>query len=178
MRAYADLLGIDADRVLVGGASAGGGLAATVAQRSHDEGVRLLGQALVYPMLDDRTVLRDDHGGRGRFLWTPAANRFGWSAYLGHQPRLPGAARYASAARRPDLDGLPAAWLGVGDLDLLYDEGVAYADRLTASGVPCELIAVPGMYHGADAVAARALSMKTFRASMLNFIRTQLGQAD
>jgi acetyl esterase/lipase len=178
MRANADTLGIDADRIVVGGASAGGGLAATVAQRSHDDGVRLRGQALVYPMLDDRTVLCADHGGRGRFLWTPAANRFGWTAYLGHGPRMSDAPGYASAARRPDLEGLPPAWLGVGDLDLLHDEGVAYADRLAVSGVPCELITVPGMYHGADVIAARSLSMKTFRASMLNFMRAQLGQAD
>ncbi|KUI29510.1 alpha/beta hydrolase [Mycobacterium sp. IS-1742] len=174
MRANAGTLGIDADRIVVGGASAGGGLAATVAQRSHDEGVRLRGQALVYPMLDDRTVLREDHAGRGRFVWTPASSRFGWTSYLGHEPRMSDVPEYAAAARRPDLDGLPPAWLGVGELDLLHDEGVAYAERLRAAGVPCELITVPGMYHAADAVAARALSMKTFRASMLNFMRAQL----
>ncbi|KUI21701.1 alpha/beta hydrolase [Mycobacterium sp. IS-1496] len=174
MRANAATLGIDADRIVVGGASAGGGLAATVAQRSHDQGVRLRGQALVYPMLDDRTVLRDDHAGRGRFVWTPASNRFGWTSYLGHEPRVSDAPEYAAAARRHDQGGLPPAWLGVGELDLLYDEGVDYAERLTAGGVPCELITVPGMYHAADAIAARALSMKTFRASMLNFMRAQL----
>jgi acetyl esterase/lipase len=60
MRANADELGIDPDRIAVVGASAGGGLAAAVAQRSHDEGIRLRAQVLVYPMLDDRTTLRAD----------------------------------------------------------------------------------------------------------------------
>ena len=66
MREHADELGIDADRIAVTGASAGGGLAAAVAQRSHDEGIAFRAQALIYPMLDDRAVLRDDHEGRGR----------------------------------------------------------------------------------------------------------------
>ena len=69
MREHADELGIDADRIAVTGISAGGGLAAAVAQRSHDEGIVLRAQGLVYPMLDDRTVLNDDAEGRGRIVW-------------------------------------------------------------------------------------------------------------
>ena len=68
MRAHAEELGIDPDRIAVMGASAGGGLAAAVAQLTHDEGIPLRAQVLAYPMLDDRTALRDDHAGRGRFL--------------------------------------------------------------------------------------------------------------
>ena len=65
MRANADELGIDPDRIAVVGASAGGGLAAAVAQRCHDEGIPLRAQVLVYPMLDDRTALRS----RSRRTW-------------------------------------------------------------------------------------------------------------
>ena len=72
MRENADDLGIDADRIAVTGISSGGGLAAAVGQRSHDEGIALRAQALLYPMLDDRTVLRDDHEGRGQLVWTLA----------------------------------------------------------------------------------------------------------
>ena len=71
MRDNADELGIDPDRIAVTGSSAGGGLTAAVAQRAHDEGIRLRAQAMAYPMLDDRTVLRDDHGGRGRLPCGP-----------------------------------------------------------------------------------------------------------
>jgi acetyl esterase/lipase len=174
MRANADELGIDADRIAVMGASAGGGLAAAVAQRSHDEGIPLRAQVLVYPMIDDRAALRDDHSGRGRFLWTPAANRFGWTAYLGREPRMSDAPEYAAPARRTDLTGLPRAWVGVGELDLFYDEDVDYAERLRASGVPCELITVPGMYHGADGLASKAQSMKDFRRGMTEHLRNYL----
>ncbi|MFY9916924.1 MAG: alpha/beta hydrolase [Mycobacterium sp.] len=173
MRDRADELGIDADRIAVAGSSAGGGLSAAVAQRSSDEGIDLRAQALVYPMMDDRTALRD-HGGRGKFMWTPASSRWAWTAYLGREPQASAAPEYAAPARRTDLSGLPPAWLGVGELDILYDEGVAYAERLTAHGVPCELVAVPGMYHGADGIKPKVPAMRAFRRGMVEHLRTYL----
>jgi acetyl esterase/lipase len=169
----AEELGIDPDRIAVTGSSAGGGLSAAVAQRAHDEGIALRAQALVYPMLDDRTVLRDS-GGRGRFLWTPESNRFGWTAYLGREPGMSDAPEYAAPARREDLSGLAPAWVGVGDLDLFYDESVDYARRLDSAGVQCELVTVPGMYHGADGLARKHPSMKAFRQSVVDHLRTHL----
>lgn len=174
MREKADVLGVDPNRIAVGGSSAGGGLAAAVAQRSHDERISLRAQVLVYPMLDDRTTLRTDHGGRGRFVWTPAANRFAWTAYLGHEPRLSDAPQYSAPARRADLTGLPPAWIGVGERDLFHDEDVAYAEQVKASGVPCQLVVVAGMYHGADGFAPKAASIQDFRRSMVDFLRRHL----
>lgn len=174
MRANADELGIDPDRIAVMGASAGGGLSAAVAQRSHDEGIPLRAQVLVYPMLDDRTVLREDHAGRGRFMWTPSSNRFGWTSYLGHAPRRSDAPQYSAPARRDDLTGLPPAWIGVGELDLFYDEDVDYAEKLKASGVPCALVTVPGMYHGGDVSAQKSLLLKDFHPSAQAHLRTYL----
>jgi acetyl esterase/lipase len=174
IRNNAGQLRIDPDRISVIGASAGGGLSAAVAQRAHDEGVSLRTQALVYPMIDDRTVLRDNHCGRGEFVWTPKANRFAWTAYLGRPPRLSDAPEYAAPARRTDLTGLPPAWIGVGTLDLFYDESVSYAGALRASGVPCELVTVPGMYHGADGLAGKAPAMKEFHRSLMDHLRKYL----
>ncbi|GAY18485.1 alpha/beta hydrolase [Mycobacterium sp. shizuoka-1] len=174
MRANAEQLGADPDRIAVTGSSAGGGLTAAVAQRAHDEEIPLRAQAMAYPMLDDRTVLRADHGGRGRFLWTPASNRFGWTAYLGRPPRMSDAPEYAAPGRRQALAGLAPAWIGVGDLDLFYDESVDYARRLQAAGVECELITVPGMYHGADGLAAKTPAMQAFRRGLLDHLRSHL----
>lgn len=173
-RDHADELGIDADRIAVTGASAGGGLSAAVAQRAHDEGIALRAQVLVYPMIDDRTALGDNHSGRGKFVWTPQANRFAWTAYLGRQPRLSDAPEYAAPARRTDLSGLPPAWVGIGSLDLFYDESVAYAEALRACDVRCELVTVPGMYHGADGLARNAPSMKEFRRKSVDYLREHL----
>ncbi|OBA90630.1 alpha/beta hydrolase [Mycobacteriaceae bacterium 1482268.1] len=171
---HADELGIDPDCIAVAGASAGGGLAAAVAQRAFDDGISLRAQAMVYPMLDDRTALRTDFAGRGELTWRPASNKWAWTAYLGREPRMSDAPEYAAPARRTDLAGLPPAWIGIGDLDTYFDENVAYAERLKAAGVPCELVIVPGMYHVADGVAQNAPSMKRFHASMVGFLRTHL----
>ncbi|WP_046319742.1 alpha/beta hydrolase [Mycobacterium sp. UM_Kg1] len=173
MRERAVTLGIDPDRIAVAGFSAGGGLAAAVAQRCHDEGLGLRAQALVYPMLDDRTVLRDS-GGRGRLVWTPESNRFAWTAYLGRAPRMTDAPPYAAPARRANLSGLAPAWIGVGDLDLFYAEDLAYAHTLRACGVPCELLTVAGMYHAADGYAPRSAVAAAFMSSLRDHLRTYL----
>ena len=174
MRSRAYELGIDADRIAVAGSSAGGGLSAAVAQRSTDEGITLRAQVLAYPMMDDRTALRDDLGRRGKFMWTPGSSRWAWAEYLGREPQMSEAPEYAAPARRTNLAGLPPAWVGVGDLDILHDESVAYADRLQNCGVPCELVTVPGMYHGADGIKRKAASMRAFRRGMTEHLRTYL----
>lgn len=151
---HATELGIDPHRVAIGGASAGGGLAAETCQWAADVGLPVAFQLLVYPMLDDRTV-EPDPDGRGQFIWTAASNRFAWSAYLGHQGGEQEQRPYAVAARREDLTGLPPAWIGVGELDLFYAEDLEYAVRLESAGVACALDVVPGMYHGADVLGLR-----------------------
>lgn len=165
-------------RYAVGGASAGGGLAAELAQRATDEGKTLLHQVLIYPMLDDRTL---DSGGsnRGRLLWTPAANRFAWASYLGHPAGQPEQRRYAAAARREDLSGLPSAWIGVGDLDLFYEESCDYALRLRAAGVQTDLRIERGMYHGADAVPGvkKTECIRAFHTDMVRSLRRALDLA-
>ena len=122
-------------------------------------------------------VLRADHGGTGEFIWSPASNRFGWTSYLGRAPVAEEAPEYAVAARRGDLSGLPPAWVGVGDLDLFHAEDVEYADRLRAAGVPCDLVVVPGMYHGADGLPGPADSptMITFTAAKVAALRPAIG---
>ena len=171
----ADELGIDAHRIAVGGDSAGGGLAAALGQLARDRGgPDICFQLLVYPMLDDRSVLRADHEGRGNFLWTPASNRYGWTAYLGHAPVAGDDRPHASAARCEDLSGLPPAWIGVGDLDLFYAEDCDYARRLEAAGVPCALRVEPGMYHGAEVLRPKAPAMRAFRAAMTDALRLAL----
>jgi acetyl esterase/lipase len=174
---HSDELGIDPDRIAVCGGSAGGGLAAAVAQRAFDEGISVCVQGLIYPMLDDRTTLHDNHHGKGELTWSAGSNRWAWTAYLGREPRLADAPEYAAPARRSDLAGLPPTWIGFGDLDVFHDENVAYAEKLTAAGVPCKLVTVPGMYHGADGIARKASSMQDFYSSMVEFLRSHLEPA-
>jgi len=170
----APALGVDSRRVAIGGASAGGGLAAALALMLHDRrrpAPRL--QLLVYPMLDDRTVLRavDDRHHR---LWNPASNRFGWSQYLGKAPGAPDVTDHAAPGRRVDCRGLPPAWIGVGTLDLFHDEDVAYAERLRAAGVPVETEVVPGAFHGFDQVLPTADVSRRFFETQVAALRSAL----
>lgn len=174
----AGVLGVDADRIAVYGTSAGGGLAAAIAQRAFDEGIPLRAQALISPMLDDRTALRDDLAGRGELTWSPESNKWAWAAYLGREPRRSDAPEYAAPARRADVTGLAPAWIGVGDLEVFFDENVDYAERLEAAGVPSQLVIVPGMYHTADGLLQEVPAMQDFHASMVEFLRTYLDAAE
>lgn len=168
-------LNIDPKRIVVGGVSAGAGLAAALAQFAHDNGsARPAFQLLVYPMLDDRTVTRTDLDARHARMWSPASNLYAWSSYLGHAPGLADAPAYAAPARRLDVRGLPPAWLGVGTLDLFHDEGVEYAGRLNSSGVECELYVVPGAFHGFDVAFAKAEVTREFRAEQVRALREAL----
>ncbi|MCY1055892.1 alpha/beta hydrolase [Nannocystis sp. SCPEA4] len=163
----APALGVDPTRSIIVGQSAGGGLAAGLVLRLADGGRPLPRlQVLVYPMLDDRTVLRQIEGRHHR-VWDRGSNAIGWSKYLGRAPGGADVSEYAAAARRVDLRGLPPTWLGVGTLDLFHDEDVDYAARLAAAGVPVELELVPGAYHGFDIVAPRARVSQGFVESQL-----------
>ena len=141
------LSGIDSTRIIIGGASAGGGLTAALALLARDRGEGApLFQLLVYPMVDDRSSDRVPDDPRYR-MWTPRTNRLGWQAYLrGADPLV------AVPARRDDLSGVAPAWVGVGTLDPLYDEDVEYARRLIEAGVACEVDTIPGAFHGFDMV--------------------------
>ena len=158
---------VDLSRVAIGGASGGGGLAAALALLTRDRGeISLVAQLLVYPMLDDRTVGRKGLNHPGLRLWNQSSNKYGWSAYLGDADR-----DVAVPARRKDLSGLPPAWLGVGTLDLFHDEDVAYAERLKAAGVPCEVEVVRGAFHGFDGIVPKAQVSRSFFNSQCAMLR-------
>jgi len=165
----AGLPGVDADRIAIGGASAGGGLAAALGFLARDRGeVSPVLQVLSYPMLDDRTVgpELDKPGFR---LWNTRSNRFGWTSYLGGaDPAM------AVPARRTDLAGLAPAWLGMGTLDLFCAEDLAYAARLNAAGVECEVHEVPGAFHGFDGLAPKAAVSQAYFDSTCASLRRAL----
>ena len=126
--------------------------------------ISLAAQLLVYPMLDDRTVATGWTIPAMR-LWNQSSNRFGWSAYLGDGTPSRG-------ARTPaDLSGLPPAWVGVGTLDLFHDEDLAYAERLKAAGVPCEIEVVAGAFHGFDGIVPKAQVSRSFFNSQCAMLR-------
>ncbi|WP_156690299.1 alpha/beta hydrolase [Mycobacterium sp. Marseille-P9652] len=159
---------VDTARVAIGGASAGGGLAAALALLARDRGeVSPAFQLLAYPMLDDRSS-GTGHNPNHR-LWNARSNHFGWTAYLGGaDPEV------AVPGRRKDLSGLPPAWIGVGTHDLFHDEDLDYADRLTAAGVPCQVEVVPGAFHGFDLAVPKAHVSRAFFVAQCAVLRAAL----
>jgi acetyl esterase/lipase len=157
---HAGELGVDTTRIAIGGASAGGGLAAALALLARDRGdVPVIFQLLIFPMLDDRTVTSPDpHPYTGEYVWTPEANRFGWTSLLGQEPGGPDVSPYAAAARAERLEGLPPTFINVGALDLFLEEDLEYARRLTRAGVPTELHVYPGAFHGFSMVEGAKVS--------------------
>jgi acetyl esterase/lipase len=164
---------VDPTKIAVGGASAGGGLAAALAIRARDlDLVSPTLQLLAYPMLDDRTEPDDARAARGSFRWWgPRSNRFAWASYLGDcDPDV------AVPARQQDLRGLPPTWIGVGTRDLFHAEDVRYAERLAAAGVPCDLAVIEGAYHGFDAIAHKAAVSRTFFESQCAALRASFSR--
>ncbi len=173
---------VDPTRIAVIGESAGGGLAASLALLARDRGeIALAGQVLAYPMLDDRTDSPAAAHPRMLRLWNGPSNRLGWGMYLGAGTAGPAATPLDAAtleravpARRTDLSGLPAAWIGVGTLDLFHSEVVEYARRLTEAGVECELHVIPGAYHGFDASEPTAGVSRDFVQRQVDALRGML----
>jgi acetyl esterase/lipase len=162
-------LGVQADRLAIGGASAGGGLAAALGLYARDRAeVPLAFQMLLVPMLDDRTATTTDpHPHTGEFIWTAESNLFGWSALLGQAPGGTGVSPYAAPARAESLAGLPATFMSTGALDLFLEEDMEYARRLMRAGVPTELHVYPGAFHG----FSQAESARVARAYKRDYVQ-------
>jgi len=144
--AHAVELGGDPAGLVVAGDSAGGALAAVSARRARDQGLRIGGQVLIYPILDatmsQPSILDNAEG----YYLTRADLRWYWAQYLpaGCAPTDPD----VSAFHTPDLAGLAPALVLTAGFDPLRDEGDVYADRLEGAGVPVQRLSFPGQIHG------------------------------
>lgn len=173
----ADRLGVDRAKIAVGGSSAGGGHSAmlVIAARDRRE-IPVAFQVLIYPMLDDRTAsTRPARPGTGQFIWTPEANRFGWRSLLGQAPGGASVPQGSVPARLTDVRGLPPAFIGVGTLDLFYDEDIDYATRLAGAGIAVDLAVVPAAFHAFDGVAPTARASKAFTARWMKDLAAAIG---
>ena len=173
VHAQAAELGIDRSRIAVGGQSAGGGHAASLAIHARDRNeVPIVFQLLIYPVLDDRTgSTRATPPAIGHFMWTASANRLAWSSLLGVPAGSSKVPVAAVPARVASVAGLPPAWIGVGSIDLFVEEDMEYAHRLIHAGVATELLVMPGAFHGFDLLVPDAKASKQFSASWKTALR-------
>ncbi|MGW2399460.1 alpha/beta hydrolase [Kitasatospora sp. NPDC001664] len=157
LAAHAAELGVDPERIAVGGHSAGGGLAAGLALRSRDRrGPAIRFQLLNQPGLDDR----QETWSQRHFTATPWHDRAKltavWAHYLGDAV----ADEYAAPARATELSGLPPAYISTAEFDPLRDEEIVYALQLMQARVPVELHQWPGTFHGSQAILSADVSQR------------------
>lgn len=176
MAENAQELGIDTSRLLVTGASAGGGLSAAVALMTRDRGGPVLaGQLLACPMLDDRndTVSARQYDGIG--AWDRNNNDTAWDAICGQDRFTDRVSPYTAPARAADLSGLAPAYIDVGAAETFRDEAVAYARGIWATGGQAELHVWAGGYHGFAGFSPEALVSQSAQAARESWLRRVLG---
>lgn len=176
--AHAAELGIDPDRLVIGGKSAGAGLAAALALLTRDRGGPTpIGQLLLCPMLDDRNDTFSSHQMAGVDTWDRTSNATAWQALLGDRFGAPDLPPYAAPARATDLSGLPPAYIDVGSVETFRDEDVAYANAIWQAGGQAELHVWPGGFHGFDTFAPQAALSKDALAARTRWLRRILAQS-
>ncbi|MCU7723346.1 alpha/beta hydrolase [Actinoplanes sp. KI2] len=172
---HANALGIDPERIVVTGYSAGGGLGAALALTVRDKGgPRLLGQLLMSPMLDDRNDSASAMQMDAIEFWDRSYNGFGWSSLLGDLRGETEVPQYAAPARATDLTGLPPAFLDVGSAECLRDEVLAYAGRIWQAGGRAELHVWPGGIHAFDREVPEARISKAAVAARHDWLQRLL----
>ena len=180
LAAQANAFGFNANRIVVAGESAGGGLAAALAIMARDlGGPEIAGQLLTYPMLDHRTGSETcpyNNPTTGEFIWTRASNRFGWAALQGDYKADDARRGWFSPSLTEDLSNLPPAYIATGSLDLFFDENIDYARRLVAAGAPVDLHSYAGAIHAFNAIPDAALSQR-FNGGLLAAAAAMAGPA-
>ncbi len=173
---HAAELGIDPERLLIAGGSAGGGLAAGTTLLARDRsGPALAGQVLIYPMIDDRNDTVSSHQVDGEGVWDRTSNQTGWDALLGDRRGTDDVSIYAAPSRATDLSGLPPAFIDVGTAEVFRDEDVAYASAIWASGGVAELHVWPGGFHGFDLMVPHAALSRAMTAARTAWVERLLG---
>lgn len=147
--AHASRLGLNSTKLVVGGDSSGGALAASVAMMRRDRGLpNFAFQFLVYPVTDARMDTPSMKEFDSTPVWSSRLNEMMWSLYVQDKPELHW--KYASPLEAESFDSLPPAYVEVCEFDPLRDEGLLYADALHQSDVAVDVAFVPKATHGYD----------------------------
>ena len=153
------------DSIMVGGESAGGGLAVAVCMLARDRGVSVAFQMPLYPMISniDTESSRDNHGK----VWNTRRNHLGWRLYLRADAKKP-VSPYAAPAGQTDYSGLPPCYTFVGDGEPFYAETLDYVRNLKEAGVEAELDVYGTNVHAFDMLRP---DMEISRKAMETFER-------
>ena len=149
LKEHAEELGVRSDQIMVGGESAGGGMAAALCMLARDRGeVNIAFQMPLYPMLDDRDTpsSKDNHAPN----WNTKRNKKAWKRYLRSAYGTDLVPYYAAPARCTDYSGLPPCYTFVGDIEPFCCETVDYVRHLREAGIRAEVDIYPDWFHAYD----------------------------
>lgn len=166
---------IDPHRIGLAGASGGGAPAAATAlmvRDRQDPRPRLL--SLLYPMLDDRNETPSSYETTAEVVSTRQDIQLAWAAVLGDRFGTQDVHPYSAPGRATDLAGLPDTFIAVAQFDVLRDEGIDFARRLLADGVPVDLHLYARAFHAWDRFAATSALARSFELTWRDFLRRRL----
>lgn len=171
-------LNVDPERIVVVGASAGGGLTAALSLLARDrKGPKIAAQFPLYPMIDDRCNTPSNEEITDERVWNGIGNRAAWDMYLGDFKDADDVPIYAAPARAEDYSDLPPTFTCIGDLDPFRDETITYVQRLRQCGVPVEFHLYPGGFHGFEGFVPQAsISQQltsTFESALKNTLHAK-----
>lgn len=138
---------LKADKIMVGGESAGGGLAIAVCMMARDRGIKVDYQMPLYPMISN--IDTDSSGNNHGKVWNTRRNHIGWRVYLRSDAKKP-VSPYAAPAQQTDYSGLPPCYTFVGDGEPFYRETLDYVAALKAAGVDAKADVYPSNIHAFD----------------------------
>jgi len=168
-------LKINKERISVGGASAGGGLAAGLCLLNRDrKKFKIKFQLLIYPMINDKNVDYKNQSKPDAEIWTRKSNYYAWKFYLKNFENEKKIPIYAAPHRAKNLTKLPPAFIGVGSKDLFFEENLEYAKKLVKAGVKIELHTYANGYHGFDSSAPNAEISKRFKKDMFVILKKEI----
>lgn len=163
----ADILGIDTNRIIIGGDSAGGNLATTVTLMARDNQLPLPATLLlVYPATDKRMITKSMQEYTDTPVWNARHNKVMWDAYLAQVPTKH--IEYASPIEATSFFGFPPTYIEVAEYDCLRDEGILLYERLKEAGIPTELYQIPNACHGFETVVNSTI-MRTCMSRRINW---------
>ena len=167
--------GIDASNIAIGGASAGGGLAAGLGLLARDRGeIDVSYQFLIYPMIDDSNIKQTCDDIPDTPVWSRANNLTGWRAYLSDQFGSDNISPYGAPTRASNLSGLPPTYIGVGTADLFREENISYARKLMDANVKTDFHVYPDGFHGFDILANESDLAQRFITEQMNIVSQAL----
>lgn len=148
---YADILGIDKNKIIIGGDSAGGNLAMAVTLMARDRGLSIpMGLLLIYPVTDRRMLTESMKKYTDTPVWNSKLSKMMWNAYLSEQ--IPEHMEYASVIEASSFEKLPPVYMEVAEYDCLRDEGILLYERLKEENIKIELHEINNTCHGFENV--------------------------